>query len=123
MEQSKVIRALLVDDDAFMRKIQSAILAKAGFEVHLAEGGAQAIAMLQRATYDVVFMDMQMPEMDGLQTTTALRKAGQRLPIIAVTGDNDEETKRQCFAAGMNGFLSKPISLKTLHDIVKQVLA
>lgn len=116
------LRALLVDDDRFMRQIQSAILAKSGFEVSLAASGFEALDILQADSFDVVFMDMQMPEMDGLESTKKIRSKGIAVPIIAVTGNNCEMARQNCFQVGMNGFLCKPINPSAVQAEVDMAL-
>lgn len=110
------MRVLLVDDNAMMQTIQRAILEKMGHEVVSVTSGLQAIAQLGSDVFDWVLMDMQMPEMDGLETTRRIRKMGNQTPIIALTGNSDDESKQACRQAGMNGFLKKPLKAS---DVVK----
>lgn len=112
------MRVLLVDDNAMMQTIQRTILQKMGHEVESETSGLSAIERLANQSFDCVLMDMQMPEMDGLETTRRIRQAGNQTPIIALTGHDDAETRAVCIQAGMNGFLSKPLKQNALAPIL-----
>jgi two-component system sensor histidine kinase/response regulator len=88
----------------------------AGLEVTVASNGIEAVDWVKRAPFDAVLMDMQMPEMDGVQATRVIRLLphAARLPIIAMTAAAMEEDKQECLAAGMNAHISKPIDPKQL---------
>lgn len=103
------MKLLLVDDNAMMQKIQSTILQKLGHQVSVVSSGHQALKILSEQTFDCIVMDMQMPEMDGLETTRRIRQIGINTSIIALTGNDDDASKQACRQAGMNGFLTKPL--------------
>ncbi len=115
---------LLAEDDRVNQKLAMAILTKAGHTVDIAENGRQAVKKVKTCDYDLVFMDVQMPIMDGLEAATAIRKAGFReLPIVAMTANAFQSDKDQCLEAGMDEFFSKPIRRKeVLEQIRKFVL-
>jgi signal transduction histidine kinase len=102
-------RVLLVEDNDINQIIAREILESAGATVDIASDGQQAVAMVARARYDLVFMDMQMPVMDGLTATRAIRASGQRMPIVAMTANAMESARQKCLEAGMNEVLTKPI--------------
>ena len=103
-------RVLVVDDNAVNQQVASEMLSAAGLIVDVAGDGAQCLAMVKQQHYDLVLMDMQMPVMDGLQATAALRASGHHaLPVIAMTANVLAEDRARCEAAGMNDFASKPI--------------
>ncbi len=108
--------ALVVDDDLSLRLSMSAALQKAGFAVKEAENGLQALAVFKSHQPDLVLLDVVMPEMDGFETCTALRKlpAGQYTQILMVTGLEDTESIERAFDAGANDFVSKPINWSML---------
>ena len=108
-------RILVVDDGVANRKLMRLILTRAGATVDLAENGQVGVKMVQEGQYDVVFMDMQMPVMDGYSATTQLRQEGHCLPIIALTGNAMHGDAEKCFAAGCTGFLSKPVRRRQAH--------
>jgi two-component system, sensor histidine kinase and response regulator len=115
---------LLAEDDRVNQKLAMALLTKAGHTVDIAENGRQALKKVKACDYDLVFMDVQMPIMDGLEATIAIRKAGFReLPIVAMTANAFQSDKDQCLEAGMDEFLSKPIKRdELLEQIQKFVL-
>ncbi len=114
-------RALLVEDNPVNRRVGAGLLEKLGLAVDVAENGRQALEAVARRRYDVVFMDCQMPGLDGLETTRRLRRMGgeaARVPVVAMTALALEEYRAGCFAAGMNDFLSKPIRLEELRAVL-----
>ena len=104
-------RVLLVEDNLVNQQVAAAFLMMAGLDVTLAANGIEAVDWVKRAPFDVVLMDMQMPDMDGVQATRVIRLLPQaaRLPIIAMTAAAMEEDKQACLAAGMNAHVAKPI--------------
>ena len=114
----------MAEDDKVNQKLVMALLTKAGHAVDIAENGWEALKKVKACNYDLVFMDVQMPIMDGLEAAMAIRKAGFReLPIVAMTANAFQSDKDQCLEAGMDEFLSKPIRRKeVLEQIQKYVL-
>jgi CheY-like chemotaxis protein/nitrogen-specific signal transduction histidine kinase len=103
---------LLVEDNPVNRLLAVRILEKTGCRVDVAENGAVAVQMTRERSYAVIFMDLQMPVMDGLQATVAIRRqeaAGQRVPIVAVTANAMPGDRETCLAAGMDDYLPKPL--------------
>jgi two-component system sensor histidine kinase BarA len=99
------------------------MLRNAGYDVSLAEGGAEALALVQSQAFDLVLMDWQMPDMDGLEVTRRLRSGaagsqGRTLPIVALTANAFAEDRAACLAAGMNDFLTKPVLAGKLEATV-----
>ncbi|NCP56742.1 MAG: response regulator [Piscirickettsiaceae bacterium CG_4_10_14_3_um_filter_44_349] len=117
------MKLLLVDDNAMMQKIQSTILQKLGHQTSVVSSGQQALAVLSSQAFDCIVMDMQMPEMDGLETTRRIRKSGNFTPIIALTGNDDDASKQACLQAGMNGFLTKPMQTAQVNLMLAKVLS
>ncbi|HTU25307.1 MAG TPA: response regulator [Pirellulales bacterium] len=107
-------RVLLAEDSLDNQKIISLFLRKAGAEVAIAENGQRAIEMVAAQAPDLVLMDIDMPEVNGLMATRALRAAGWRLPIVALTAHGSSEDRERCLAAGCNDYLEKPIDRGTL---------
>ncbi|MEO5342239.1 MAG: ATP-binding protein [Gammaproteobacteria bacterium SHHR-1] len=109
-------RILVVEDNELNQSVLSEILQRSGFRVALAGDGAQALAWLQQHNCDLVLMDLQMPNLDGFQTTQALRQKPQwaDLPVVAMTANVIRETRDQCASMGMNDFLAKPVKLDAL---------
>ncbi|WP_044408744.1 response regulator [Thiomicrospira microaerophila] len=112
---------LLVDDDLFLHKIQTALLTKFGHQVEAVSSGEQAIQRLSCQSFDLILMDVMMPGMDGLETTRQIRKAGIRTPILALTGNDTPADRQAAREAGMNGYLTKPIRKEDLDKLTAQL--
>jgi len=114
---------LLVEDDAINQQILRSVLEKLGHTVTIAHNGRQALHTLLARKYDCVLMDIQMPEMDGFETTRRIRSQKQystnaQIPIIALTAFAMTGDREQCLAAGMNHYLSKPVDINALEEIL-----
>jgi CheY-like chemotaxis protein len=108
---------LIAEDNAINQKLAKYILSKMGYKPDLAENGHEAINALVNKKYDLILMDVQMPEMDGLEATRFIRQNMEHQPaIIAMTVNAMIEDKEECLNAGMNGYLSKPLKLQELMD-------
>jgi two-component system, sensor histidine kinase and response regulator len=108
----KGARILLVEDNDVNQLVASEILQDAGFVVEIADNGQLGLDMVQRHSYDLVLMDMQMPVMDGVTATLEIRKLARynALPIVAMTANAMQRDRERCLAAGMNDFVTKPIN-------------
>ena len=116
------LRILLAEDTLVNQKLATRILEKAGHTVAVVANGHQAIATWQRETFDVVLMDVQMPELDGFEATAAIRKLesvrGTHTPIIAMTAHAMAGDRERCLDAGMDDYISKPLNVSKLHEIL-----
>ena len=117
-------RALLAEDNVVNQRVASRLLERLGLRVDIAANGIDAIGLAMRLPYDVVFMDCQMPEMDGFAATTALRKlqGHRRTPIIALTANALSDDRQRCLDAGMDDYLSKPVRFEELKAMVDRWL-
>jgi len=119
------LRILLAEDNLFSQKITLFHLKKLGLNADIAQHGKEVLQQLQQHNYDVILMDIEMPEMDGLQTTQCIRtnpQCSDASPyIIAMTGHADEQDKQHCLAAGMQDYLVKPFSQAALKQALKKV--
>ena len=117
MQNHAGARILLVEDNPTNQAVILGMLEEVGMRATVAENGQEALDMLGREPFDLVLMDMQMPVMDGLQATRALRQQPQwqDLPVVAMTANAFADDKQNCFDVGMNDFVSKPVLPETLY--------
>jgi CheY-like chemotaxis protein len=118
---------LVVDDNEVNRAVASFMLTDLGIEIDIAEDGVQALEKFSSGSFDAILMDCQMPKLDGLQATQAIRQMESEsgedpVPIIAVTASAIIGESEKCIAAGMNDFLSKPYTSKQLYSILSKYL-
>ena len=120
------LRILVVEDNPVNQILMVRLLEKRGHSVSIAGNGREALAAVDGEQFDVVLMDLQMPEMDGLEATEVIRreeqKTGSHLPIIAVTANTMNGERDRCLRAGMDGFLTKPVHAASLFEAVETVL-
>jgi len=118
-------RVLVAEDNAVNQLVIETMLAKRGFAVDLAGDGAEALAMLAHGAYSAVFMDCQMPNLDGYAATGRIRaqeQDGERLPVIAMTAHAMKGDRERCLDAGMDDYLSKPLRPDALDDVLERWL-
>ncbi|MFO0930872.1 MAG: response regulator, partial [Gemmataceae bacterium] len=110
------LRILLAEDNPINVKLAVTLLTRSGHEVTVAGNGLEAVRLAGEGPFDVILMDVQMPEMDGLEATRQIRarERGRRRPIIAMTAHALQGDRDRCLAAGMDDYLSKPIRLADL---------
>ena len=115
---SRSLRILLAEDNIVNEKVACAILNKAGHTVEVARDGLQAVRIMASGSFDIVLMDVQMPEMDGFEATAAIREmekhTGAHTPVIAMTAHALGGYEERCLAAGMDGYVTKPIRREQL---------
>ncbi len=115
-------RALIVDDHPINQRLMASMLQKLGLKAEIAEDGAQAVAMALMYSYDFIFMDLQMPVMDGLEATAQIRLSGgqsaQNAVIIAMTANVMDGIQSRCIASGMDDYISKPLKLSSIKQII-----
>ena len=106
---------LLVDDNPTIQRAHAAFAKKLGVTATIVMSGQEAIDLLSKDAVDVVFMDMEMPLMNGVETTLALRRMGVATPIVAVTGNDNQADQERCRQAGMNGYIVKPMKIDSMQ--------
>jgi two-component system sensor histidine kinase/response regulator len=125
-EPSSSLRVLLAEDNPVNQRLASRLLEKRGHSVVVAANGVEALEAIEKGSFDMVFMDVQMPVMDGFEATSAIRKregaGGVRLPIVALTAHAMKGDREKCLAAGMDGHLTKPIRPDELDEILRSYL-
>jgi CheY-like chemotaxis protein/HPt (histidine-containing phosphotransfer) domain-containing protein len=119
------LRVLLAEDNPVNQTLAMRILEKLGHKVQVVNNGREALERSQAEEFDLILMDVQMPEMDGLEATTAIRAAeshtGKHVPIVAMTAHAMKGDREKCLSAGMDGYLSKPIRTDELMRAMSEV--
>ncbi len=121
--QKLPLKILLVEDNRINQIVALKMLAQLGYEADVANNGVVALDILTRSSYDVIFMDMQMPEMDGLETARRIRQqlnGCQRPRIVAMTANAMQGDREKCLAAGMDDYTSKPIKIEAIAAALRQ---
>jgi signal transduction histidine kinase/CheY-like chemotaxis protein/putative methionine-R-sulfoxide reductase with GAF domain len=127
MAQRHPLRILLAEDNVVNQKLALRLLSRMGYSADVAVNGQQAVERIEQQTYDVVLMDVQMPEMDGLEASRRIvsrwPQAAQRPRIVAMTANAMQGDREQCLAAGMDDYVTKPIRVEALLQALTQVQA
>jgi PAS domain S-box-containing protein len=118
-------KVLVVEDNVINQQVANGVLNKLGLQVELANNGQECLEMLGNAHYDLIFMDLQMPVMDGLETTQRIRNAevsteSRNVPIVAVTANVLPEERQRCLEYGMNDHISKPLEIDAIIQVLKR---
>jgi CheY-like chemotaxis protein len=121
---SRVLRVLLAEDNLVNQKLIATVLHKQGHSVVVAENGDEAVAAVERQSFDVILMDVQMPQKDGLEATVAIREAervsGAHVPIVALTAHAMKGDEEKCLQAGMDDYLTKPLNIASLRATLEK---
>jgi CheY-like chemotaxis protein len=128
MAEQFPLRILLVEDNPMNQKLILLIMQKFGYKIDVANNGLEAIDTLQAETYDMILMDVQMPEMDGREATRTWRSSdggatSPTVPIVALTAHVGQEERDACVAAGMDDYLSKPFGIDALATVCRRWLS
>ena len=121
-EEGAPVRILLAEDNAINALLTRTLLEAEGHVVDTVEDGLLAVEAMKTSTYDLILMDMRMPNMDGLESTRKIRAMSnvpKALPIIALTANAFDDDRNACFDSGMNDFMTKPVSAEELSEMVK----
>ncbi len=126
-DQAKSLCFLVAEDNVVNQKLIARLLEKRGHTVVVARNGWEALALWEQRPFDIVLMDVMMPEMDGFEATRRIREkekaSGAHLPIIALTAHAMRGDREQCLAAGMDGYVSKPINMEELFSVIENLLS
>jgi len=118
---SQSLRILLAEDNLVNQKVAMGMLAKMGHRITLATNGLEAVEQWRQSEFDLILMDVQMPEMNGLLATRQIRREealGIHVPIVAMTASAMSEDRDRCLAAGMDDFISKPVSYQVIEEMI-----
>jgi signal transduction histidine kinase/DNA-binding response OmpR family regulator len=126
-DRKRKIRILLAEDNPVNQKVAVKMLAKLGYHTDIANNGKEAVRTLEKEAYDIVLMDIQMPEMDGISATQYIRDPKSKIlhrdvPIIAMTAHAMKGDSERCIEAGMDDYISKPISAQKLFEVIEKHL-
>jgi len=116
------LKVLVVEDNPINATVINGLLKRWQMEYTWVSGGKEALLCLEEQTFDLVLMDLHMPEMDGFETITAIRSRGLKIPIIAISADVQEETYRRAHAVGANDYIVKPYNPRILHQVMEACL-
>ena len=116
------LNILIAEDNLINQKLVLRVLNKLGYKAEIANNGIEAVEMFNSSSYDIILMDMQMPEMDGLEATTVIRASskGKQPHIVAMTANALTEDREKCLLAGMDDYISKPIKIQELINILEK---
>ncbi|MFZ1946504.1 MAG: response regulator [bacterium] len=116
-------RILVVDDQETMRSLLRDMLEVIGYEVTLAEGGEQALGLVQSQDFDLVLTDLNMPGMDGTALLRAIKTTRAEMPVVIITGYGTFHTEKRVMREGANGYISKPCTLAKIENTLAGVLS
>lgn len=121
-----LLKILVAEDDPILQKSTTKTLEKLGYSATAVSNGNEVIEALRQSHFDLVLMDIYMPEMDGIDATHHIRESialgRKNIPIIALTGDTEKDARQFCIESGMNDYIAKPASIETLHAIIEKWL-
>ena len=112
------LKILVAEDNHVNQIVMQSLFKSIGYDIELASNGKEVLEKIREKNYDIVFMDIRMPEKNGFDATYDIRKSGYKMPIVAVTANVDESDKKQALEVGMNDFITKPVRA----DIVKKIM-
>ena len=122
---SQRLRILVAEDNAVNQKLAAALLTRRGHDPVIVSNGREAVEAWEREAFDAIFMDVQMPELDGFEATAAIREAerktGTHIPIVAMTAHAMSGDRERCLEGGMDDYLTKPISIKEVDRVLQQL--
>lgn len=114
------LNILIAEDNYTNRRLLIFLLRGLGYEIEAVENGQECLQAVLKKSYDILLSDINMPEMNGIECATQIRSAGIEIPIIAVTASSPEVTREECFRAGMNGYMRKPVNVTELKRILRE---
>src|SRR6202044_1827728 len=118
---SQSLRILLAEDNLVNQKVAMTMLGKMGHRITLATNGQEALEQWRHGDFDLILMDVQMPEMTGIEAAMQIRREeaiGAHVPIVAMTASAMSEDRDRCLAAGMDDFISKPVSYRAIEEMI-----
>jgi CheY-like chemotaxis protein/HPt (histidine-containing phosphotransfer) domain-containing protein len=124
-ESKRRLRILLAEDNAVNQKVAARMLERMGHTVSIAENGTEVLGAVEKQNFDLILMDIQMPEVDGYDATRSIREretsTGEHIPIVAMTAHAMKGDKEKCLQAGMDGYVAKPINVQQLFESIESL--
>lgn len=117
------LKIMVAEDNIINQKVAENIFRNMGYEIQIANDGVEAIELMKKNEFDIIFMDLEMPEKDGIEATSELRSLGYQVPIVAMTASATEATKTKSLQAGMNEYTTKPVKTETVVAILEKWFA
>ena len=114
----KNIKILLAEDNIINQRVAQTIFKNLGYDITIAQNGKECVEKIKSGKFDIIFMDIMMPEKDGLEATAEIRSLGYSLPIVAMTANAREEDKTKAFNSGMNHYLAKPVRIEEIKEVL-----
>lgn len=121
MSENRSLNILLVDDEPIVREVMADFLTIIGHHVDEVDDGLSGLQAIRAGAYDVVFTDIRMPGIDGIEFLKQVKAIFPNLPIIVITGHGSEDTEREAIAAGATGYLNKPIAFTDARRIIEEI--
>ena len=115
---NKNIQILVAEDNIINQKVAQTIFKNLGYEILIAQNGKDCVKKIKEKKFDIIFIDIMMPELDGLEATAEIRSMGNKIPIVAMTANAREEDKMKAFDSGMNHYLSKPVRIEEIKEVL-----
>ncbi|MCK4943293.1 MAG: response regulator, partial [Candidatus Aminicenantes bacterium] len=126
-ERCQSLRILLAEDNLINQKVVAKFLEKMGYQVSIAQNGVEAVSKVKKENFDLILMDIQMPEMDGFEATVAIRKiektSRKHISIIALTAHALKGDREKCLNAGMDDYMAKPITSDKLSEKISGIMS
>jgi DNA-binding response OmpR family regulator len=121
-QMAEPVKLLLVDDEDGLRTLMRSELEALGYSVEEADGGTIALEMVEKTTYDLIILDIRMPDLDGISVLKTLRSTQIPSKIVMLTGVDELRLTRECLKLGANDYLTKPIQMKNLVNCIERVM-
>jgi DNA-binding response OmpR family regulator len=121
-QMAEPVKLLLVDDEDGLRTLMRSELEALGYSVEEADGGTIALEMVEKTTYDLIILDIRMPDLDGISVLKTLRSTPIPSKIVMLTGVDELRLTRECLKLGANDYLTKPIQMKNLVNCIERVM-
>ena len=114
----KDLMILVAEDNSINQKVAETIFGNMGYNIDIAPNGKEAVEMVKKKSYDIVFMDLEMPELDGVDATVEIRGLGFQMPIVAMTATSSKIGKDNAFTSGMNDYITKPVKIEAVKVVL-----